>query len=442
MKTAPPIPGPVKNIDFPDVPRNRLDNGLEIICIEDHRLPRISVVLGIPSGRMHDPEGKRGIAQLTADMLQEGTEKRTSHQIAGELDQLAIDFRCRVFLEYTLIYCKFLESFHDQALELLSDIVLNASMPEEEWAKAVIRWKGYLAAQAANPAYLARERIYREIYPGSPLSNVTVDPATLDILAPDDLLDFHRKRLSPDKGIVGFSGPVSDDGSRAAAGRFLGSSGIPGPAGPCVPRIAPLKSRVHLIDRPGSQQARILVGLLAPARKEADPMPLKLLSQAYGGGGSSRIFMNLREEKGYTYGAYSYLKQNNYSGTFFVSTSVNNGVVRESLREIFREMDLIRRVKLSTEELDRCKAEINGSFLRQMETPSSICSMEVTRHLVGLPDNYYSKFLPQLMAVGREEVRQAAESILDPCRAMVVVVGDREQLGSEEEIEKECFPNI
>lgn len=441
MKKQPPKPGPVKNIDFPDVPVDRLDNGLEVINIEDHYLPRISVVLGIPSGRIDDPEGKRGIAQLTADILKEGTESLTSSQIAGEMDRLAIDFRCRVYLEYTLVYCKFLENFTERALDLLSDIVLNASIPDDEWKRAAHRWKGYLAAQAANPSYVARERIYRELYPDSPLSNVTVDPGILDILDPGDLRTFHRRKMSPAGGVIGFSGPVSAAEAKVKAGSRFGKVEVSESNETVLPAITPLKSRVHLVNRPGSHQAKILVGLLAPARGEEDPMPLKLLSQAYGGGGSSRIFMNLREEKGYTYGAYSYLKQNNYSGTFFVSTSVNNGVVRESLREIFREMDVIRLERLSPEELDRCKAEINGSFLRQMETPSSICSMEAARRMVGLPDNYYPEFLPKMMSVGAEDVRAAAETVLDPRHAVVVVVGDREKIGPEEKIEKECFPN-
>jgi predicted Zn-dependent peptidase len=160
-------------------------------------------------------------------------------------------------------------------------------------------------------------------------------------------------------------------------------------------------------------------------------MPLKLLSQVFGGGASSRLFMNLREDKGYTYGAYSSLKQSNYSGAFLVSTSVNNGVVSESLREIFREMEELKAREPGREELDRCKAEINGVFLRQMETPASICSMEVTRRLVGRPDGYYREFIPSLMAVRPGQVQAAARDLFDPEQAIVVVVGDRERIDLE-----------
>ena len=431
MRNTPPPPGPVKNLDFPEIPVSILENGLEVVNIENGYLPRVSIVLGLPSGRLHDPEGKRGLAQLMSDMLKEGTEKRSSRQIAAEMDRYAIDYSCRVFLEYTLVQFKFLENFTEAALELLSDIMHGASFPEEEWSKSAVRWRGNLAAQRSNPSYLARERLYSELFPGSPLANCTVDPATIDALETDDFRRFFQERFSPSSGIMGFSGTLSAEDSLSLARKFMGRAGKKGLAEPFIPGVSPPERKVCLIHRAGSQQVKIMVGLHAPPRGIGSHMPLKLLNQAFGGGGSSRIFMNLREDKGFTYGAYSYLRQNNYAGTFMVSTSVNNSFAAASLAEIFSEMERIRQERISSEELGRCKAEINGSFLRQMETPSSICSMELTRRLVGLPDKYYREFIPSLMGVSSEQVRKAAESILDPGRAVIVVVADRDRIGSD-----------
>ncbi len=424
MKNFPPPPGPVKNLDFPEIPSAILEGGLKVINIEDGYLPRISLVLGLPSGRMHDPEGRRGITQLMADMLKEGTANRSSRQIASEMDKYAIDYSCRVFLEYTVLHFKFLANFIEEALDLLSDIINQAVFPEEEWAKTSVRWKGYLASQKSNPSYLARERIYGELFPDSPLSNCTVSLSTIEYLKSEDIKKFYKERFVPSTGIMGFSGPLSAEDSLSLAHRFMGRPGGKLLPDKVVPAIAPVKRRICLVHRPGSQQVRILVGLLAPSRKSKAIMSLKLLNQVYGGGGSSRIFLNLREDKGYTYGAYSSLRQSNYAGTFMVSTNVNNSVAADSVREIFNEMDRLRQENVPAEELDRCKAEINGMFLRQMETPSSICSMELTRRLVKLPENYYHEFIPDLMATDPGQIRTAAETILDPDRAVVVVVGD------------------
>ena len=428
MKEAPPPPGPVKNLEFPDIPGSRLENGLEILGVSDSYLPRISVFLGIPAGRMHDPGDKRGLSQLMADMLKEGTAKRSSRQLASEMDKYAIDFSARVYLEYTMIRCKFLENFTREALDLLTDIVYNPSFPEEEWAKAAVRWKVHLASQMSNPAYLARERLYRELFPGSPLANCSVEPSTVDALETGDLHRFFRERLIPSSGIIGFSGPLSfEEASRLAKKEF----GRPGPkAGPepVIPRLETIRRKICLVHRPGSKQAKILIGLHAPSRKSGANIRLKLLNQVYGGGGSSRIFMNLREDKGYTYGAYSYFRQSNYCGNFVVSTSVNNDAAAASIKEIFLEMERLRQDRVPEEELERCKAEINGAFLRQMETPSSICSMELTRKLVGMPQNYYRDFIPELMAVDSAQVKDTAGDLLDPDKSVIVVVGDRESI--------------
>ena len=431
MKSFPPPPGTVKNLDFPEIPSTILECGMEVINIEDGYLPRVSLVLGLPTGRLHDPEGKRGLTQLLSDMLKEGSEQRSSSQIAAEMDRYAIDYNCCVFLEYTLVHFRFLENFIEEALDLLSDIMYKAVFPEEEWEKAAVRWKGHLASQLSNPSYLARERMYEELFPGSPLANCSVKLPTIDILESGDFRSFFKKRFIPSTGIMGFSGSLSAEDSLSLARRFMGNAGQKSLPETVVPQVAPLNPRICLVHRPGSQQTKILVGMLAPSRQSGDSMPLKLLNQVFGGGGSSRVFLNLREDKGYTYGAYSYIRQSNYAGTFMVSTNVNNGVVAASIREIFSEMDRLRQENVSGEELDRCKAEINGTFLRQMETPSSICSMELTRRLVKLPENYYQEFIPALMAVEPDQIRTAAEAVLDSERAVVVVVGDKDQIGTD-----------
>jgi len=436
MKELPPSPGPVKNLDFPQIPSCMLKNGMEVICVSDDYLPRISMFLGIPSGRMHDPEGRRGLSQLMADMLKEGSSKRSSRQFAAEMDKYAIDYSCRVLLEYTLVRFKFLENFMEEALELLSDVVYDAVFPEEEWEKAAVRWKGHLASQMSNPSYLARERMYGELFPDSPLANCSVDPSTIDNLGTGDFRSFYKDRFVPSTGIMGFSGPISATDATGTAKRIFGKTGGKSLDDTDVPAVAPLKRKICLVHRPGSKQSKILVGLHAPSRKSEINIPLKLLNQAYGGGGSSRIFMNLREDKGYTYGAYSYFRQSNYAGTFMVSTSVNNNVTADSVREVFNEMDRLKQKRVTDEELDRCKAEINGAFLRQMETPASICSMELTRRLAGMPESYYRDFIPELMAVTPDQVRAAAEAVLEPERAVVVVVGDKESIGRDmEELE-------
>jgi zinc protease len=423
--STPPPPGRSRNIDYPAFPPITWDGDLELLCVSDSHLPRLTLCLALPFGRVGDPDDRRGLAQIAVEMLKEGTSSRTSRQIAEELDRLALDYETEVNMECALLSASFLEQHTERALAIFADMVRNPSFPEAELEKVKVRWGSLLMAQRSDPGFLANERCYAGLFSGHPYSKVSIPPQDLQAVDRDQLVSFHRSHFPGRPARLLFAGPIDPDRAARLAERYF-HGWSPGDAiEPAYPHLKPFTGpRVDLVDRPHSVQAKIVVGLRSPARRDPDYASLRVANQVLGGGASARLFLNLREQKGYTYGVYSSLRGYRESGVLAVGTSVRTENALEAIGEIVSEMGGIAGSPPRDEELDRCKAEIVGTFIRRMETPGSIGQMELTRRLNGLPSRYYSDFIPSVWMVSAEQVAEIASRWLRPERSTIVVVGD------------------
>ena len=188
---------------------------------------------------------------------------------------------------------------------------------------------------------------------------------------------------------------------------------------------------ICLIHRPHSVQSQFLVAGRTLPQGDPDSITLKVANQILGGGGSSRLFLNLREDKGYTYGAYSRLKSYRNAGLFLAGASVKTEVTLESIEETLKEMDQLHERPPGDNELARCQQEIIGSFIRQMETPASVGALELDRRLHDLPEDFYSTFIPKVRSIGKETVVEMARRYFDSQRLVIAVVADREKVENE-----------
>lgn len=426
-----PDPGPPRNVDFPSIPEIRLPGGHHLICVEDDHLPRVSVSLGLPVGRAHEPESPRGLLQMSLQMLKEGTAGRSSRLIAEQLDRLAADFDSDVYMEHSAITLTCLKEHLASALEIFADLTLNPAYPAEELDKLLTRWRSLLLAQRADPGFLGNERLFQGLFAGHPYSRVSVPPEHLALIDPSILEQFYGRYSRIQGTLLIFAGSISIGRAEELVHRsFPHLNGAP------APRIdTPLASiddrRVLLVDRPGSAQARVLVGMPGLPPSDARYDHLKLVNQVLGGGGSARLFLKLREQKGYTYGAYSSLSSYVQAGILTAGTSVRTDKTIEAVTDIFDEMRTLTDTAPSDSELDRCRAELIGAFLRRLETPASIAALEATRRLTGLPPEYYREFIPRIQSVTTRQVQEAARTFLLPEHSLVVVVGDRRILEKE-----------
>ena len=429
MKNAPPQPDPTPQVLFPTPPQSTLRNGLKVVCAEDHHLPKISIRFALPVGRVHDSEDLQGLAQMAAEMLKEGTASRSSRDISSTIDRLAIDYDADVAMEHTVVSLAFLEQHLEAGLELLADLVRNPSFPEVEFEKVRARWHGSLLSQRSDPAFLANERVFKEIFETHPYSNVSVPLDHLQAFSCSDLKSFFNNYFQPRGAYLMMAGAVGLDQAVALAERYFGDWEKKEVAGSQFPEVARLENRrVVVVDRPNSVQTKLLIGTRTCPQSDPDFVKLKLTNQILGGGASARLFLNLREDKGYTYGAYSFLKQYKRDGVLLFSANVRSDVSGESVGEVFNELNRMRQTPAAEEEVERSKSELVGSFLRQLETPASVGSLEVVRLLMELPSDYYGNYLPAIQELTSAEIRTIAQRFFDPDTMLVALVGDRAQL--------------
>jgi predicted Zn-dependent peptidase len=429
MNSGPPQPDPTPQVFFPTPAQCSLQNGLKVVCVEDPHLPKVSIRFALPVGRVHDPVELQGLAQMVVEMLKEGTDTRSSQDISSTIDRLAIDYDSDVAMEHTVVSFALLEQHLEPGLELLADLVRNPSFPEVEFEKVRARWHGSLLSQRSDPAFLANERLFKEIFRSHPYANVSIPLEHLEGFACGDLADFFRNHFQPRGSYLMLAGAIGQDDAVALAKRYFGDwegKELVRSQFPAVPELD--SHRVVLVDRPHSVQTKILMGTRTVAQSDPAFLQLKLANQVLGGGGSARLFLNLREDKGYTYGAYSFLKQYKRDGLLLLSANVRSDVSGESVGEFFNELKRMRQTVATAEEVARSKAELVGSFLRQLETPTSIGSLEVVRLLMELPADYYSSYISSIQKFTPEDIRGIARQILDPDSVLTVLVGDRSQL--------------
>jgi predicted Zn-dependent peptidase len=384
------------------------------------------VKIVFPAGRVNDPDGLGGISQLAAEMLKEGTGQRGSREIAETLDRLAIDLDQQVMMEHSFVSVTSLRGQRKSAVELLADLTRNPDFPEEELVKVKTRWQSHLIAQRSDPGFLAQECFFGSLFERHPYSKVSVPPDELAILGREHLRGFSEKHYAPEKAYLLFAGDISLAASQQMAGEHFGQWPGEGGSEDSIPEIKThQKRKVCLVHRPHSVQSHLMVGMRTFGKTDPRYIPLKVMNQVYGGGASSRLFQNLREDKGYTYGAYSMVRSYKSNGVILASASVNSNSTRESLVEILGEMERMVTEPPTTEELERARAELTGSFIRQMETPASVGTLELVRRLAGLPADYYQEYIPNLGSVSASQVVDSAGQFLDPSRSLIVVVGDR-----------------
>jgi zinc protease len=369
---------------------------------------------------------------MVVEMLKEGTRTRSSKDIAESLDQAAIDFECDVSMEHVVIAMTMLSAQLQSGLELLSDIVRNPSFPEVEFEKVKARWKGNLLSQRSDPAFLANERIFKEIFALHPYAKTSIPVENIRDFSSDLLREFFERQFTPSGTFLMLAGSITPDEGEKFAGDFFGD--WPGRERPQIdfPPLETIEKPLYaMVDRPHSAQTKVLVGLRTVPHSSPALMALKLANQILGGSASARLFLNLREEKGYTYGAYSFQKNYKREGVILGSANVRTENAKESVEEICLESARMGKELPAEKELSRSKSEIIGSFLRQLETPGSVGSLEVLRLLLELPVDYYMNYIPTIRSLAANDVLTVSEQYLNPRHMFVVLVGDRKSLAEQ-----------
>jgi zinc protease len=427
-KNLAPVSKDVLRVSLPRPAEAVLDNGLAVLILEDRRFPTVQVQLQIGgAGPIHEPADRAGRASLTAQMLAEGTETRTSEQLAREIETLGAEISASSPFGSTdaSISASGLSDNFDAWFALVADVLLHPSFPADEFAKLVSRTKAQLRQQRASAGFLSQEQFQRAVFGGHPAAVVSASEASLAAIAPDQLREWHRERYVPQRAVLGVAGDVRAADLVPRLNRLLAAWKPSGgkEAWPARPE-PPAAGRRIVVDRPASVQSRIVLGGPALDRRDPDYIPLTVMNRVLGGGSASRLFLNLREEKGYTYGVYSLVTALKYPGSWRAFGDVRTEVTADALKEFVKEFRRLREEPVPPAELEEHQRAIVASFALSLEQPAQLLGYALTRKIYGLPDDYWDVYPARVMAVTAAEIQRVAAKYVDLDRLQIVAVGD------------------
>jgi zinc protease len=433
IKGKAPVSNEILKVKLPRPQEADLSNGAHLIVLEDHRLPQVSMQIQIPgAGGYFDPAGMPGVAQVTATLMREGTRTRTSQQISTDLERLAanVGVSAGMSSETASINGGGLTENFDKVLDLTADILLNPTFPEEELARYKTRTKALLTQQRSNPGFLAQEMFSRAVFGAHPGARLLFSAGELDKITRDALVAFHGAHYAPDFAVVAIAGDINLADAKARLDAKLAAWKKKGLSRPAMADPEPIgPAKVYLVNRANSVQTFLAVGTQSITRTSPDYDVLSLTNNIIGGGPTGRLFINLREDKGFTYGAYSSVSAPRYRGYWLASTSVRTEVTEPALGEIVKEIARLRDEPVPTKEFQDKKRSMVASFALSLESPTGILSNYVTSWLYKLPADYWDKYPERVMAITEAQVQATAKKYLDSSRMQIIAVGEGKVIG-------------
>ncbi|HEV8582857.1 MAG TPA: pitrilysin family protein [Thermoanaerobaculia bacterium] len=430
-RSVPPPPGEIQPFRFPSFLRTRLANGLAVLAARLPGLPLVSLEMVTPAGGQFDPEGRDGIATLTAALLDEGTTRRSSIEIAAAAERLGGYFTTGADWDVGYLATGLLSAHRLHGLELLAEVATSPTFPEAEIERLRRQRLTEILRRAQDPSALADDRFHREIYHGTVYAHPLLgDRESVSRLDRDAIAAFYRRHYSLAGSALIAVGDLDPEALLQEIESAFATAEPAAPApGPPEIRPAPLAGiSVHIVDRPGAAQTELRLGHPGVSRKHPDYVPLVVLNTILGGKFTSRINMSLRERHALTYGASSRFVPRMGPGPFLVSAAVATASAGLAAREVLHELQRIRESLVEPEELDETRSYMVGVFPYTVQTIGDLAKRLETLYVYDLPDDYYDGYLQRADGVTREEILEVARRHLDPERIAVVAVGPVETL--------------
>lgn len=431
MKKIPPIDDNLIEFQFPPFQKKVLENGLTLLVLENRKIPKVYYRLGFDFGEKNDPQTKAGTVELMAHVLKKGTVNRSYHEIAEQIDFVGGNLDVDYSSDFFYLSGNFLREYSDIGLELMGDIVLNPAFHKEEIEKERKKLIADIENEKSSPSFLAQRRFKKVLFFPHPYSG-TKSPESIDEISRDTMIDLYEKFFIPSNMFLVVTGDISFDEALEQTNKHFGQwdknkrnldSDFE------LPKVID-KRKVFLVDRPNSEQSNVLLGALLFNRKNAEFEKFQVMNKILGGGSSGRLFMTLREEKGFTYGAYSTMSCFKEAGAWQANAEVRTEVTAEALDTFFEQFQEIQKESVSDEELKDAKRYLIGSFPIKNETPAAMASLELLKKLYKLPEDYWNSYLKRTDNVSKNDVNQMAKRYFDITKIAIIVVGDAKKLGN------------
>lgn len=413
-----------------DIKREVLPNGLTLLVVERHNLPIIRVTVGINAGSMIEPEEKAGLANLVVELLTEGTKKRTASEINEEIEFVGASLEPSGGYDYVTVSLSILRKDLDLGFDILSDIIINPSFPRDELGRKKTRIKGSLIAKEEDPNFVAGKAFKKALFGSHPYGRlIEGSPETLDRIKRKDLMDFHSTYYAPNNTIMAVVGDITVEEVKTLLARYFSDWQKKELKIPSPPKPEPLKEKQVISIDKELTQASIVLGHPAIRRDNPDYYALSVMNYILGGGGfTSRLMQNIREEKGLAYDIHSAFRSRKETGSFRVSVQTKNESANTVIEETLKEINHIRETPVSQEELSDAKSFLTGSFPLMIETGQKIANFLMAIEYYNLGLDYINKYPLYIQRVTREDVLRVAKKYLDPERFILVVVGNQKKV--------------
>jgi zinc protease len=430
-RARPPAPLPVADVDFPDYAERTLRNGARLLVVENDEQPVVSIQLLLPGGSAADPADMAGLASMTASLLDKGTETRSAVEIAEAFDFIGARFGAGASSEWNSLFLTTITDFLDEGLELMADVVRNPTFPDEELQTEKRRLLSALRLQKSQPGSLAQEAFLAGVYGDHPYGR-TETVESIEAIDAGDLADFHDRVFGPEGALFVVAGDVDPDViQRQLELAFAGWEG--GGGGEMAHAEPPTRSdrKMVFVHKPGSVQAVIRMGHLFPDATHPDWVRLDVANQILGSGSAqfnAWMMEVLREERGYTYGAYSSMAERQGPGYFMMTGEYRNEIADSALIIMMELAERLRSGDIPADDLDDAKLYLTGSFPLGIETPQQVAGQVANNRLLGREDGYLEEYRGRVAAVTTDDVARVASEHIHPDRMLIVVVGDATQV--------------
>jgi zinc protease len=430
-RSRPPASGPVRPYDFPDIRRATLSSGVPIMVAEVHHFPVVTLGLVLPAGAVQEPPEAAGLASLTAELLDSGAGGRSGVEIAETVEGLGVQLDAGTGWETSQLELSALRSRLEAALPLMEDLLLRPTFPEDEVERLRAERIAELAQRRSDPRSLANMMATRFIFAdASPYSRpLDGNPGTVESIMRSDVASFHADRYLGSGGGVVVAGALGFDEAVDLVERHFGNLGTGRASVPSVSVEPRARNRtLTVVHRPGAVQSELRVGHVGVPRSTPDFFPLLVGNTILGGAFSSRLNLNLRERRGFTYGAHSSLAMRRTGGVFSISTAVETEVTGAALSEILQEVGSMRESEVTPAEIDDARSYIAGIFPLRLQTTEGVAGRLVELLVHRLEDDYWDTYRDRVLAVSPAEVHAAMREHLRPEELAIVVVGDAEAI--------------
>ena len=430
-----PNPSPAREIKLGEVTTFTLDNGLKVFVVENRKLPRVSFSLVLDRDPILEGD-KAGMLDVFGEMLKGGTTQRTKDQLDEEIDFIGASLNAGS----TSVSASGLKKHQEKILELMTDVLFNPVFPESEMDKLKKQSVSNIVASKEDPGAISSRLTTKLNFGASHPYGEIATETTVNNISVDDMKNYYTTYFKPNIGYLAIVGDIDANEAKQLVDKYF-KSWQKGqvPSFSYAKPSAPQKNFVALVDRPASVQSVLNVTFPVDiSLSNPDYIATRVMNYILGGGASSRLFLNLREDKGYTYGAYSSMGVDKLITSFSATANVKTEVTEPSVTELLQEIQGIWKNGVTEDELEAAKASLSGSFGRSLERPATIANFAINTERYGLPQDFYATYLQQLNNLTVADVNAVAKKYLTPDQMYITVVGK----GAEIEEKLKAFGEV